>query len=260
MANGLPLDVQGSGYDPEYPWRDRDPRFYSSFAYDGLQVVQGTMPSGEEQHRNANLYTGGSYRFANGASPGGTQTGYYLTKFSPLTANSYDDGMCYGCNLHIHLPWMRLAGVYIMYAEASAVANQSSTGSASNFNMTAEDAINRVRDRAGVDPVDSRYLGNVNDFMDEVRREWDVELGFERHRLTNLRRWLLLLDDRYANKTGHFFDRGQGFDPDNPRENRVQNFSSQVLKERNFTQRHYWLPLKRDDVNISSSFKQNPGW
>src|SRR5699024_3764637 len=39
MANGLPLDAQGSGYDPEYPWRNRDPRFYKTFIYDGLEVV-----------------------------------------------------------------------------------------------------------------------------------------------------------------------------------------------------------------------------
>lgn len=265
MANGLPLDHPDSGYDPEYPWRDRDPRFYSTFVYDGLQVVQGTMPAGEEIHRHANLYTGGSYRFNNGASPGGSQTGYTLRKFVPLTANNYDLGMNYGQNLHVHLPWMRLADVYIMYAEAVAVATQSATGSASNLNMTAEDAINRIRDRASDQPGDahvhSDYLGDVNEFLSEVRREWQVELGYERHRLTNLRRWLLLLDDRYANKTGHYFDRDENvYDPDNPTENRVQNLESEVLIERNFTQRHYWLPLKRSDVNISSSFKQNPGW
>lgn len=260
MANGLALDAQGSGYDPEFPWRNRDPRFYKTFVYDGLQVVQGTMPSGEENRRHANLYTGGNYRFANGNSPGGSQTGYALRKFIPLTANVYDNGYSYGSNLHVKLPYMRLAGVYIMYAEAVAVASQSPTGSADNFSMTAVEAINKVRDRAGVAPVDSRYLGNVNDFLEEVRREWAVELAFEKHRFTNLRRWLLLTDDRYANKTGHFFQRGPNFDPDNPRGNRVLNLHEEVLKERNYTQRHYWLPLKRADVNISSSFKQNPGW
>ncbi|REL24724.1 RagB/SusD family nutrient uptake outer membrane protein [Rhodohalobacter sp. SW132] len=260
MANGLPLDEGDSGYDEEYPWRDRDPRFYSTFVYDGLQVVQGTMPEADEQHRHANLYTGGSYRYANGASPGGTQTGYTLRKFIPLTANTYDDGMSYGSNLHIHLPWMRLAGVYVMYAEAASVANQSSTGSSGTFNMTAEEAINRVRDRAGVPPVDGRYLGDVDDFLSEVRREWSVELGFERHRLTNQRRWLLLLDENNTRKTGHFFQRSPDFDPDNPRENRVLNLNEVVLKERNLTERHYWLPLKRSDVNISASFEQNPGW
>jgi hypothetical protein len=260
MANGLPLDDPDSGFDPEYPWKDRDPRFYSTFVFDGVQVVQGTMPSGEEIHRHANLHTGGSYRFANGASPGGSQTGYTLRKFIPLTANNYDQGMSYGSNLHIHLPWMRLADIYIMYAEAVAVATQSTSGSAPNFNMTAEEAINRIRERAGAGPVNNKFLGSVNDFLTEVRREWSVELGYERHRFYNLRRWLLLTDERYANKTAHNFDRSPDFDPENPSENRVLNFSEEVLIERNYTQRHYWLPLKRSDVNISSSFQQNPGW
>src|SRR5699024_3068861 len=61
MANGLPITNPNSGYDPEYPWRNRDPRFYKTFVFDGLQVVQGSMPSDEEQNRYANLYTGGSY-------------------------------------------------------------------------------------------------------------------------------------------------------------------------------------------------------
>ncbi|HLR26977.1 MAG TPA: RagB/SusD family nutrient uptake outer membrane protein [Fodinibius sp.] len=260
MANGLPLDESDSGYSDSYPWQDRDPRFYKTFIFDGVQVVQGTMPSNEEQHRHANLYTGGSYRYANGNDPGGSQTGYVLRKFVPLTANSFDTGHSYGNNLHIHLPWMRLAGVYIMYAEAAAVANQSATGSAGNFSLTAEDAINRVRDRAGVPPVDSRFLGDVNRFLGEVRREWAVELGFEKHRFTNLRRWLLLTDEEYANKTAIHFDRPPGFDLDNPRDNEVLNLREEVLVEREYTQRHYWLPLKTADVNVSSSFKQNPGW
>ncbi|MDR8393362.1 RagB/SusD family nutrient uptake outer membrane protein [Aliifodinibius sp. S!AR15-10] len=260
MANGLPLDAQGSGYSESHPWQDRDPRFYKTFVYDGLQVVQGTMPGNEEQNRYANLFTGGNYRFANGNSPGGSQTGYVLRKFIPLTANKYDNGYSFGANLNVHLPWMRLAEVYIMYAEAAAVANQSATGSVGNFNMTAEEAINKVRDRAGVPPVDSRYLDDVNDFLGEVRREWAVELAFEKHRFTNLRRWLLLTDDRYANKTAIHFDRAPGFDPDNPRDNEVLNLREEVIVERNYSQRHYWLPLKRADVNISSSFTQNPGW
>lgn len=260
MANGLPLDAQGSGYSDSYPWRDRDPRFYKTFIFDGMQVVQGTMADGEEQHRHANLYTGGSYRFANGDSPGGSQTGYVLKKFVPLTANKYDQGYSYGSNMHLNVAYMRLAGVYIMYAEAAAVANESATGSAQNLDMTAEEALNRIRSRAGADPVDSRYLSNVNDFLGEIRREWAVELGFEKHRMDNLRRWLLLTADRYAEKTAIFFERAPSHDPDDPRNNEVLNLREEPIVRRNYTQRHYWFPLKTADVNISSSFKQNPGW
>lgn len=263
MANGLPLDAQGAGYDSEYPWRDRDPRFYKTFIYDGLEVVQANI-SGNEQDRYANLYTDGSWRVdGNGAGSGvdgNNNTGYVLRKFVPLSANRFDNGYSFGSNLNIRLPWMRLGGVYIMYAEAAAVANQSATGSADNFSMTAVQAINTIRDRAGVAHVDSRYLANVNDFLREVRREWTVELAFEKHRFTNLRRWLLLTDDRYADKTKIHFDRADSFDPVNPRENRVLNLRKEVIIERDYSERHYWLPLKRSDVTISESFKQNPGW
>src|SRR5699024_10803934 len=211
-------------------------------------------------NRYANLYTGGSYRYNNGASVGGSNTGYVLRKFIPLTLNKYDQAWSFGNNLHIHLPWMRLGGIYIMYAEAAAAGYGSPAGKAPNYSKTAVEAINVVRARAGVDPVASEYLGNVDDFMSEVRREWAVELAYEKHRFTNLRRWLLITDPRYANKTAIQFDRAPGFDPDNPRENRVLNLREEVIVERNYSEKHYWLPLKRSDVTISNSFKQNPGW
>lgn len=29
---------------------------------------------------------------------------------------------------------------------------------------------------------------------------------------------------------------------------------------RNFTEKHYWLPLKLSDVTLYPEFYQNPGW
>ena len=37
--------------------------------------------------------------------------------------------------------------------------------------MTAEDAINEIRDRAGVAHVLDRFTGNTTDFLGEIRRE-----------------------------------------------------------------------------------------
>ncbi|HLR26973.1 MAG TPA: RagB/SusD family nutrient uptake outer membrane protein [Fodinibius sp.] len=259
MANGLPLDAAGSGYSDSYPWRDRDPRFYKTFIYDGIQIVQGTIDDPAlEEHRHANLYTGGSYRFAGGNSPGGSQTGYALLKFINVTFNRWDQG--FFNNVHFRVPYLRLAEIYVMYGEAAAVASGSATGTSNTFDWTAAQAVNHVRNRANVPAIDSRYMGNVNDFLGEVRREWAVEFGFEKKRFTNLRRWLLLTDDRYAEKTAIFFERSANHDPDNPRTNEVLNLREEVIVDRNYSQRHYWLPLKRADVNISSSFKQNPGW
>ncbi|PKD15881.1 glycan metabolism protein RagB [Salegentibacter salinarum] len=261
MANGLPIDDitqpdPESGYDPEYPWKDRDPRFYNDIVYDGVRTVQGSMPADEEFNRYANLFTGGSYRNIRT----GSRTGYMLYKFIPMTANKYDEGYGYGNNLNIHLPWMRLSDVYLMYAEAAAQAYGSATGQVSGYSKTAVDAINFVRDRAGVGHVADEFLGSLDTFMSEVRRERAVELAFERHRFNDLRRWLLLTESPYTLKKSVEFDRAGELNTDDPSQNRVLNLREEVILERNFSSKHYWLPLKNVDVNMYLEFSQNPGW
>src|SRR5690606_38224440 len=122
---------------------------YKDIIFDGTKVVQGNMSASEEKNRYANLFTGGSYR----DTRTGSQTGYVLRKFIPLTSNKYDQAYSYGTNLHIYVPYMRLADVYLMYAESALMASNSATGKADNYGKTAVDAINIVRDRAGVGHV-----------------------------------------------------------------------------------------------------------
>ncbi|UII19588.1 RagB/SusD family nutrient uptake outer membrane protein [Fulvivirga ligni] len=261
MANGLPIqditqaDAE-SGYDPEYPWKDRDPRFYNDIVYDGVKCVKGSMPEDVAGDRYANLYSGGSYRNIGT----GSRTGYLLYKFIPITANKYDDGYGWGNNLNIHIPWMRLSDVYLMYAEAAAQGYGSSAGQSPGYARTAVDAINAVRDRAGVGHVAAKFLGSLDDFMGEVRRERAVELAFERHRFNDLRRWLLLIEKPYTLKKSVEFDRASVINTDDPSQNRVMNIREEVILERNFSSKHYWLPLKNSDVNLYAEFPQNPGW
>src|SRR5690606_22322333 len=98
MKNGLPIpDITkpdaASGYDPAYPWKNRDPRFYNDIVFDGVIFVQGAIPNADEQpNRYANLYTGGSYR--NYST--GSRTGYVLRKFIPISANKYDNAYSWG--------------------------------------------------------------------------------------------------------------------------------------------------------------------
>lgn len=263
MANGMPLpdditqaDAE-SGYDPEFLWRNRDPRFYHDIIYDGVRVVQGSMPPNEVQHRFANLFTGGSYRDVRT----GSRTGYANRKFIPIESNMYDEGHSFGNNLHINVPYMRLADIYLMYAEAASMGYSSPTGKAPNFEKTAVDAINIIRARAGVAPVNQKFLASNNDFLSELRRERAVELSFERHRFNDLRRWLLLTERPYTLKTSLEFDRApDGFNSERPSENRIVNIRESVILERQFSERHNWLPLKVSDVTIYPEFRQNPGW
>lgn len=263
MANGLPLpnDITkadpASGYDPNYPWRGRDPRFYNDIIYDGLMVVQGSMGGGNPDDKWANLYTGGSYRNV----VNGSRTGYVNRKFIPLTANDLDNGHGYGNSLHLMVPYMRLADIYLMYAEAAVMGYGSPSASSPEYSKTAADAINVIRDRAGVDHVAAQFLGSPDAFLSEVRRERAVELAFEAHRFNDLRRWLLLNEEPYTIKTSIEFDRAAPLDPANPpSENRVVNLEEKVILQRDFTEKHYWLPLKVNDVNLYPEFYQNPGW
>ncbi|WP_333621877.1 RagB/SusD family nutrient uptake outer membrane protein [Sphingobacterium multivorum] len=261
MKSGLPIkDITQSdaesGYNAEYPWKDRDPRFYKDIIFDGTKVVQGNMSASEEKNRYANLFTGGSYR----DTRTGSQTGYVLRKFIPLTSNKYDQAYSYGTNLHIYVPYMRLADVYLMYAESALMASNSATGKADNYGKTAVDAINIVRDRAGVGHVDSKFLSSAAALLPEVRRERAVELAFEGHRFNDLRRWLLLTEAPYTLKKAVSFDRAGMFNNQDPSQNRVVNIQENVILERKFTSKHYWLPLKVRDVNMYPEFYQNPGW
>ncbi|PRY06825.1 putative outer membrane starch-binding protein [Pontibacter ummariensis] len=261
MANGLPIkditqaDAE-SGYDPAYPWRGRDPRFYNDIVFDGVKVVQGSMPDNVKDDRYANLFTGGSYRNVST----GSRTGYLLYKFIPITANKYDNGYGYGNSLNIHIPWMRLADIYIMYAEAAAQGYGAPNGKDPNYSKTAVEAINVVRDRAGVGHVADQFQGSLDAFTGEVRRERAVELAFEGHRFNDLRRWLLLTESPYTLKKSVEFDRAGEFNTEDPRQNRVVNLREEVILERKFSNKHYWLPLKNNDVNMYLEFAQNPGW
>lgn len=264
MKNGLPItDITKadpeSGYDPQYPWKDRDPRFYNDILFDGIKVVNGTISETDmdkDLRRYAQLYTGGSYRNIQN----GSQTGYALRKFIPLTANRYDRDYDWGANLHIYVPYMRLADVYLMYAEAALIGYSSVSGKAPNYSKTAVDAINIIRSRAGADNVNVKFLGSVEALLGELRRERAVELAFEGHRFNDLRRWLLLTEQPYTIKTAVEFDRAEANNIDDPSQNRILNLRERVLLQRRFDNKHYWLPLKVSDVSMYPEFGQNPGW
>ena len=265
MQNGLPLTDPASGFSATQPWKGRDPRFYYNFVYDGVKVVQGTITGSnpediankEAAFRYANLYTNGSYRTM--VSP--CETGYCMKKYIMVGCNGFDKvSDAYGDNFTIELSWLRLADVYLMYAESAAEGYASPTGKDPSINVTAVDAINTIRRRAGVDDVNAKFLGSLDSFMGELRRERAVELAFEGQRFNDLRRWLLFTEAPYTIKTRQEFDRYGTFDPENPQENQVSGFREEVLWERHFEAKHYWLPIKDDDVYLYPGFQQNPGW
>lgn len=282
MNNGMPInsvskaDVDDlvSGYNTHFPWKNRDPRFYLNFGFDTRKMVNSTATADAKKYTYANLYDGvkvGNYRADRNK---GSNTGYLLMKFDPLGFNKFDNAF----NAHqIHVPWMRLSDVYLMYAEAIAMGYNNIHATATTWTKDAVASINIVRDRVklpngnSLPGVQAPYLVSTELFMSEVRRERAVELAYEGHRFNDLRRWLLLTKYPYNIKTGIKFDRdipetddvtptNVFLDKVNPENNKINNLREYVVLERQFSDKHYWLPLKNVDATIYLEFSQNPGW
>lgn len=271
MADGTPAYIlkdgqmvpntpeEGGSFDPSHPFKNRTPRFYHDIIFDGFKYVLTTIPDDDPAaiQKYCGLYTNGYTRGAADAS----RTGYYTQKLVPHQANKFDGMYNWGGNLHTNLCYMRLADLYLMYAEACAAIDGAS-GHSSNFAMTAEEAINVLRDRVGEGHVAPEYVADPYKFMDEVRRERAVELAFEGFRFNDLQRWLLLTEYPYNIKTSQEFDRVGNYDftKNDPALAEVANFREEKILQRYYEPKHYWFPLLDSEVYLYEDFKQNTGW
>lgn len=261
MSNGLPLDDPNSGFDPTHPFKNRDPRFYHDIVFDGFHYVlaEDKLNDAQKPYAYLNLSSGGGVMRSDDM---GSRTGYFFQKLVPHTCNVGDKEYDWGSALHTYLPYMRLADVYLMYAEACAATGGASAKS-SNFGKTALDAINTIRNRCGAGEVADSYAADRNKFMDEIRRERAVELSMEGFRFNDLQRWLLLTESPYNEKYAVEFDRLEDdnfYRNNDPAEARVANYRLKLLVKRVFGTKHYWFPLPDDDVYLYPEFPQNPGW
>jgi len=244
MANGLPIDAVGSGYNVADPWSNRDPRFYKCITYDGVRMFRGAGAANTIPYKFAELFNGGNLRIDASAS----RSGYLIRKFVTDGCNSVDNEWN---NLNIVIPYMRLADVYLMYAEAVLQGYGTPQSSHQGY-LSALDAFNKIRERAGVPPMDARYSASKDGFMEELMRERAVEFAFEGLRWHDLRRWNVAGQTKYKNKTVIDFGRGSDGKP--------INLTERVVVTRVFDAKHNWLPLPTNQVNLYPSFGQNPGW
>ena len=263
MANGLPLDDPESGFDPTHPFKDRDPRFYHDIMFDGFKFLNTTPAAADKGFQYLEMFTGGNMvPTGNPArSADGSRTGYFCQKLVPHQCNKYDGMYNWGGALQTYLPYMRVADIYLMYAEAGAAISGASYKNA-KCSRTAVDAINVLRDRVGAGNVADKIMMDKNKFMDEVRRERACELAFEGFRWNDLQRWLLLTEYPYNVKTRQEFKRVGDFDysKNDPRDAEVTGWSETVILERALETKHYLLPFKETQVYLYDEFPQNPGW
>lgn len=163
-------------------------------------------------------------------------TGFLLKKFLdpthkfPITNSSFQDWLTF-----------RYAEILLNYAEASFELN----GPAAD-NL---DAINQIRDRAGVAALPAITL-------DKIRHERRIELAFEEHAFYDLRRWRTadteLNTDRFAAFAFWHFNTTP-----NQYEYEVSNAES---FNRVWKNAYYYLPIGETRINNNPNLKENPGY
>ena len=278
MANGQPIYLvrngqyvlnEASGWDPEHPYKNRDPRFYHDIIFDGFHYVLSTdaLTSTQKKHEYCSLYTDGAMR----GVADGSSTGYFIQKLIPHQCNEGDKWYDWDYAFQSYLPYMRLADVYLMYAEARAAIATSAPelkDKPEYCSLSAVDAINALRDRVNssdwpMEHVQANLMDTREHFIDEVRRERAVELSFEGFRWCDLQRWLLLTEPPYTVKYSHEFERLETdawFKDHDPKDAHIGNFHKEELITRRLESKHYWFPLPDKDTYLYEGFAQNPGW
>jgi hypothetical protein len=228
--DGLPIDDPASIYDPMDPWSNRDPRFRANIYVDGDQVASSPESTVE-------FFQGGSDWKET------IVTCYYAKKYWPEGANKWDlETSGYG----MQTPLMRLADIYLIYAEAMNEA-EGPEGVATGANLSALEAVNIVRRRAGQPDIPAKFH-NQDDLRERIRTERSVELCFEGHRWHDMRRWYIAHEQENLPVYSLEFDKDYTF------------FNRVVVLTRVFEQKHYWLPFPRTQTQIYPTWPQNPGW
>jgi len=178
-------------YNEQNPYADRDPRFEATVVHDG-SIVEGCKTGvniyydSETDSWPMTDLNGKASEFGrewgSNNEMGYSSTGYYLMKGW--------DGCKAGINKYYHSdPLIRMAEVYLNYAEAVNEAYGPS-GKAGDCPLTALEALNKIRARAGMPGVQSRFTTSSDALRPRIQNERCIELAFEGHHYyLDTRRW-----------------------------------------------------------------------
>jgi len=237
MQNGQPIDAQGSGYDEDNPYQNRDPRLDATVVHhqsewendDGttrnIYIEPGTAPN-EDAARD-------EYQ---GQGSNATSTGYYLRKYYDPTVNTnFESGL--------NLIQIRFADVLLMHAEAKNELGEMN-------NQVWGNTIRALRERAGMDNSALTYdpTWSQEELRQLIRRERRVELAMEGLRIFDLRRWQTAED--VMNGPIHGAPYGQPTDQ-----------VGMILTDRTFDPASDYLwPIPQSELDLNDKLEQNSGY
>lgn len=234
------------------PYANREPRFYASVLYD--QATWRTRPSDVSGDPVGKIQTGHYYSTATtirdgldtGGSNGGVDkwnaswTGYYLKKtidiaYDPVAAKQTS-------------PWrfLRYTEVLLNYAEACIGLGQEAE---------AKTYLNMIRTRAGLPGISTTGAALVK----SLQHERKIEMAFEELRYYDIRRWMIC-PEAYDDADGIYILYGSASSPSASYGTGTVSYTVQMVEERAWDAKCYFLPISKDEMNKNSQLIQNPGY
>ncbi|WP_294544106.1 RagB/SusD family nutrient uptake outer membrane protein [uncultured Bacteroides sp.] len=182
-------------------------------------------------------------------------------------------------------PILRLAEVYLNYAEAVFEQNKLNTGEGSISDAQLNKSINLLRKRAGVASLTNKLVAdNGLDMLNEIRRERAVELYMEGFRFDDLKRWGVAETTLNTSRCGMVVG-GQGYPTafvsatgsaitsrydkntyvwgEELVNTPVGNVNTVLIEGKDnfkFSKAHYLWPLPQKQINMNRNLVQNPGY
>lgn len=238
----------GTLYKPEYDqmddkrWDSRDPRFRFNVYVDRDNPVDDAKTQFKLE-----LYTGGKTM----TSVNGSLTPYILHKMWPKgVCSTLSPVNSLTKNFRLMTPLMRLAEVYLIYAEAQNEATGDAFSTAEGATLTALDAVNIVRSRAGQIET-TGYGGAHGSFRNMILNERAVEFLSEASQYWyDIRRW----------KIGESLNNASIFTLDFDQAWTTKSFKRREVMKQVFASRNYWLPFPQEITQMYLGFPQNAGW
>jgi len=212
------------------PYEGLDPRFALTVVKNGDE-----WPSNGAQKKVMETFTGG---FNGAPKYGATPTSYYLKKLVDGTCVTTADNQT--SRRHTWIIF-RLAEFYLDYAEA--VFNATGSANDDTYGMTANEAINVLRNRPDIQMPEFTEDGDA--WVKRYERERLVELAFENHRFWDVRRW---------KKGAQYFKNIQ-----------VATISPSLQLTRSTLTRTWeekmnFYPIPQSELIKNSNLTQNEGW
>lgn len=243
-------------YDPNDPYKNRDPRFYASIYYNGSKRkcwwTFAETPQSYENYpggignraRVISTYVGEPQTGIHPTTRKATRTGYFERKF--LHPNCGNDNPVAGANWKL----FRLGEVILNFAEAAAEAGQ--LGEAIT-------AVNEIRARAGMPDLPTSLP--KDELIRRIRNERRVELAMEENRYFDIRRWTAPSGD--LSKTDRWITAMEiTRKPDGTFT--YQRRTVRDTERKNYTNKFLFVPIPLAEANrlmaITGTSWQNAGW